>query len=564
MRGKLLSGVARSAFAVVLSGVAGGALVSGGVLAADLAVKAPPAPVPVWSWAGWYIGTHNAAYAGSTKFDDPFGPSIFGDRATTPGYGWGGQIGYNWQFGKWVYGLETDATWLTSNGTVTCGAFSAFYVSANCGAKPDAFGTVTARVGAVLGPEGHTLAYAKGGFAWQRNAVTATNNNLYGDFLPQTNSSSFTQTGWTVGAGVEQALTPAWSVKFEYDYLNFGSSGNATLPTSFIFPPFIVVPAATAKVSSDAHVFKVGVNYKIGEDPWSTFGGAPAALYSKAPAHAWAPGWEFEGGGRYWYSWGRFQKDLPGNSFNDKSLISRLTYENTANTGEFFGRIDTPVNVFLKGYVGGGSINSGHMNDEDWGIFGDVSYSNTLSNVNGSLFYGTIDLGYDFLRSSWYKTGAFVGYNRYNYTMNANGCVQIANPLSDCVGNNAVPTSVTGITEKGAWDSLRVGVSAETQLFDRWKLSGDVAYIPYTKFTGSDNHVFTFGLADERGHGQGVQADVFLNYYVTDAWSVGVGGRYWALWTTSGTDAIGGLVSPRNDTFRTERVGVTFQSSYKF
>jgi hypothetical protein len=103
-------------------------------------------------------------------------------------------------------------------------------------------------------------------------------------------------------------------------------------------------------------------------------------------------------------------------------------------------------------------------------------------------------------------------------------------------------------------------------LFDRWKLSGDIAYVPYTKFTGSDQHLdrrppLTF---DEAGHGRGVQAEAFLNYLLTEQFSVGVGGRYWALWTTSGTDAVAGVVSPRNDTFRTDRLGVTFQASYKF
>src|SRR5262249_47751385 len=161
---------------------------------------------------------------------------------------------------------------------------------------------------------------------------------------------------------VEQALTPAWSVKFEYDYLNFGHSGDVTLPPSFFGPtpndPTIsAVPAGASRVSSDAHMFKLGLNYKLDKDPWSTFGAATPA-YSKAPAHSWLPGWEFEGGGRYWYSWGRFQKDLPrDNGLNDKSLDSRLTFKDTANAGEFFGRIDTPVNIFLKGYVGGGGIN---------------------------------------------------------------------------------------------------------------------------------------------------------------------------------------------------------------
>jgi opacity protein-like surface antigen/outer membrane protease len=565
MRDKFLSGVSASALFVVL-GFAGGAI------AADLPVKAAPAAVvPAWSWAGFYAGVHSAAVGGGTKFSDPFGPSIFGDRTPTPGYGFGGQIGYNWQNGMWVYGLEADATWLTSDGTVTCGAFSGFYVSANCGARPDANGTVTGRLGLALGPAGHTLVYAKGGFAWQHTDVTATNNNLFGVFAPVTNSASLTQAGWTIGAGVEQSLTPAWSVKFEYDYLNFGHQGSVVLPASIFFnpgpPTLAVVPAATANVSSDVHMFKLGFNYKLGQDPWAAGWGAAVPVVGKAPAMAWAPGWEVEGGGRYWYSWGRFQKDLPGGP-NDHSLISRLTYDNvTGNTGEFFGRIDTPFNVFLKGNIGGGSISGGHMNDEDWGIFGNVAYSNTLSDkVTGPLFYGTIDLGYDLLRGPGYKTGPFIGYNRYEYTMNAGGCVQIANPFSDCVGAFAQPTSHVGIIEQGTWDSLRIGSSAEVMLFDRWKLSGDIAYVPYTKFSGSDQHLdrrppLTF---IEAGHGHGVQAEAFLSYLITNQLSVGVGGRYWALWTTSGTDAVNGAVAPRNDTYRTERVGVTFQASYKF
>ncbi len=481
--------------------------------------------------------------------------------------------------GLWVYGLEADATWLTSDATVTCGASSGFYSSSNCGARPDFNGTVTGRLGLALGPGGHTLVYGKGGFAWQHTDVTATlNNNFF--FAPVTNSASLTQAGWTVGAGVEQSLTPAWSVRFEYDYLNFGHQGSVVIPASAFGPVAVInnvfifqgVPAATSNVSSDAHMFKLGFNYKLGQDPWAPGWGAPVPVLGKAPPLGWAPGWEFEGGGRYWYSWGRFQKDLPGNSSNDHSLISRLTYDNlTANTGEFFGRIDTPINVFLKGHVGGGSISGGHMNDEDWAIlFGGfpVSYSNTLSDkVTGPLFYGTIDLGYDLLRGPGYKVGPFIGYNRYKYTMNAGGCVQIANPFSDCTGARgapAFPTSQVTIVEDGTWDSLRIGSSAEVMLFDRWKLTGDVAYVPYTKFTGTDQHLLRGLVIDEQGHGRGVQAEAFLSYLLTDQLSVGVGGRYWALWTTSGTDAPNGVVLPRNDTYRAERVGVTFQASYKF
>jgi opacity protein-like surface antigen len=571
MKGGLLSSVARSALIAVLGG---GTLISGAALAADLSAPVYKAPVyaPAWSWAGLYLGTHSAAYAGTTKFDDPFGPSIFGDKAVTPGYGFGAQIGYNWQAGRWVYGVETDVTWLTSQGTVTCGAFSGLYSSANCAASPQAMGTVTGRVGYAFGPEGHTLGYIKGGLAWQRNDLSVTNNNNF-FFAPFTDSSSMTQVGGTVGVGIEQALSSAWSVKFEYDYMNFGHHGSVTLPASAIGPVALVnntfifnpVAAAASSVSSDAHVFKMGLNYKWGQDPWGSMFAGP--IFTKAPGYA--PGWEIEGGGRYWYSWGRFQKDLPGGP-NDKSLISRLTYDDmTANAGEGFARIDTPYNFFVKGFYGGGSLTGGKMNDEDWGLFGGgfpipVAYSNTLSSVTGPLNYWTADVGYDVLRGPGYKYGWFVGFNHYSYTMNAGGCVQIANPFSDCVGAAAVPTSIVGIIEQGTWNSWRIGASGETTLFDRWKVSGDIAYIPYTKFTGSDQHLFRNLVFDEQGHGQGVQAEAFLNYMVTDALSLGVGGRYWAMWTTSGTDAVAGVVSARNDTYSTQRVGVTFQGSYKF
>ncbi len=50
-----------------------------------------------------------------------------------------------------------------------------------------------------------------------------------------------------------------------------------------------------------------------------------------------------------------------------------------------------------------------------------------------------------------------------------------------------MPSSVLGITENDTWDSLRVGVNGEIMLWDRLKLSGDVAYISRT-FTGLDIH----------------------------------------------------------------------------
>jgi opacity protein-like surface antigen len=563
----------------LLAGVALAALAAANpARAADMPVKA--APAPVWTWQGLYGGLESGAAWGITTFADPFGPSIFGDKVRTPGYFIGLDVGYNWQFGQWVTGVEVTGDWLTSDGTNTCGAFSGFYVSSNCRSQPFAFGTATGRIGHTFGPMDHTLLYVKGGVAWIHTDLTSTVNNLFGIFpQPPSNTLSASAAGWTLGAGVERALTPAWSVKFEYDYMNFPSLANIGIGPSITFVPGTVapgtlafVPQANASVKENLHIFKLGLNYHFGYDPfgpgWGEAGPMPSYPVKAAPVMAWAPGWEFEVGARYWYSKGRFQKDLPAGPTNDQSLISRLTYADlTGNSGEAFFRVDSPMGIFVKGFIGGGSLtNNGRMNDEDWGIFGAVAYSNTLSQpVNGPLSYATVDLGFDTMRGPGYKVGPFIGYNYFRSKMNAFGCLQIANPFSDCIPT--VPSTTLTIVEDDTWQSLRIGTSAETTIFDpRFKINGEVAYLPYVKFTGTDDHLLRVPPLrfDEDGHGRGVQAEVILSYMITNQLSVGAGWRYWAMWTTSATDAVGGVVTNRNDTYRTERSGLLLQASYKF
>jgi outer membrane protease len=246
------------------------------------------------------------------------------------------------------------------------------------------------------------------------------------------------------------------------------------------------------------------------------------------------------------------------------------------NSGEFFARLDTPWNFFVKGFVGGGSTGSGHMNDEDFGItfFNPpappyIPYSNTISgNVTGNTVYGVIDGGYDFLHGSTYKAGAFVGYTEFHQVMNAYGCVQIANPNSDCAGALASPSSTLGITENDTWNALRVGMSGEAMVTDRVKVSADVAYLPYVNFSGLDTHwqrvpVTLFPETSNGGHG--VQLEGILSYYFTPTFSVGVGGRYWAAWTTNGSDynATAGSI-PTNFRGTFEQAGAFVQASYKF
>lgn len=563
--------------------------------AADLPVKAQQPLSSGWSWTGLYIGAHAGAMWGRTNFSDPFGPSIFGDTVRTPGYLFGGQIGYNWQQGSspWVLGVEADISALDSDGTFTCFAFSGIFISANCRVRPHALGTFSGRVGYAVGSDRRTLLYAKGGAAWTRDAIDITSNNQFNSGDTISTTAEQTKWGWTAGAGVERALTPAWSLKLEYDYAQFGGVNIATPASQTVTSGGAAtpVPGNVSSATQNIHLAKIGLNYRWGEDPWAGWGSvASPALPVKAPLHAatWAAGWEIEGGTRYWYNSDRFQWDNAGATGG--LVQSRLTYDDrTTHAGELFGRIDSPWGMFVKGFIGGGATVNGHMNDEDWGIDDgpatpSVSYTNTRhAKTDGNIGYATIDIGHSWLRGADYKVGAFVGYNYFREKMGAFGCVQTASPMNPgapCAPANALhqPFSTAGaptITERATWQSVRLGVAGEYMLTDRLKVTGEAAYLPYVKFDGEDNH---FGsnsgvlvtVFPQSGHGAGVQLEAMLSYALTDRFSIGVGGRYWAMWTTEaqyrsckadGTEPCSLYGAARATT---EQVGVLVQTSYKF
>ncbi|MGY4158092.1 opacity protein-like surface antigen [Bradyrhizobium sp. USDA 4461] len=529
-------------------------------------------PAAVWNWSGGYIGGHVGGGYGRTSFSNPYGPSIYGGIVDTPAFLAGGQIGYNWQKNRWVFGIELDASGVVSDGTNTCLAPSGFVVSANCKAGPSLFASGTGRVGYAFGALGHTLAYLKAGVAWQNNRGDVV-NNVEGGGLPQEKTHfDDGRLGGVIGLGVERALTPAWSVNVEYDYLHFGGPSVATAAT--VQYPSAILPPNTTNLSSNYHIGKIGLNYHFDADPKAT-AWANAPLYAKSassvPPIPYASGWSFEGGSRLWLSRGRFQWDHSGVPYGwplePSILISRLTYHGLDGlSGELFGRLDSPWGVFLKSNIGTGRFNKGNMNDEDWG----GAYVNTVSGqANGRFTYYTADVGYDFLRGTDYKVGGFMGWTYYGQSSDTTGCVQMANPLTSCLssGDNRVVGS-----EDTQWNAPRIGLSAETMLTERWRLSADVAYLPWTDFKGRDYHLLrpktTFD--EQRGNGGGgVQIEGVLSYFLTENISVGVGGRYWAMWTNKRGDSLcsssGCVGEPAVlAKYSMERWGTFFQASYKF
>jgi len=139
-----------------------------------------------------------------------------------------------------------------------------------------------------------------------------------------------------VGVGVEQALAPAWSVKFEYNFMDFNGMNVAT-PESVFYPPLEVVPANRTSVSNTAQVAKVGINYRFGIDPWARWDtpDAAASAVGALPMASFATGWEVEAAPRVWFSSGKFQWNngaapLVGATVAQSVLLSRLTYAGMA------------------------------------------------------------------------------------------------------------------------------------------------------------------------------------------------------------------------------------------
>ena len=159
------------------------------------------------------------------------------------GFG-GGQIGYNFQGGLYpglVLGLEADFEGADIHDFSRSGIY--WY---NSGV--DYFGTVRGRIGFAAE---RTLFYLTGGFAY--GDLTKGSNRLVGD------AYSDTASGYVLGGGLEFKLTPAWSIKAEYQYLNFGQND----PVSSIGHTFSADTGVNQK-DDDYHTVRVGLNYHVG------------------------------------------------------------------------------------------------------------------------------------------------------------------------------------------------------------------------------------------------------------------------------------------------------------
>lgn len=231
------------------------ALVATPVLAADLTmpVKAPPAPPPVCTWCGFYIGANIGGSWGNARstFDAPGFPAFFSDTTHPDGFIGGGQFGYNWQTGNWVFGIETDIQGSGQRGSATLAALATplGVVSLSEGDKQTWFGTTRGRLGLTFGTDNNWLVYGTGGVAYGNVNSTFTLTTPLGTGSV---SNSSTAVGWTAGAGLEYMFLPRWSFKAEYLYTDLG--------TETFTLPFTV----SQHIRFEDNIARVGVNYHFG------------------------------------------------------------------------------------------------------------------------------------------------------------------------------------------------------------------------------------------------------------------------------------------------------------
>jgi outer membrane immunogenic protein len=260
---------------VLMAGVAAFALASA-ANAADLPTKkAPPAPyvpvAPPFSWTGFYVGataggiwgsgnsTVSANYLGNT-LASAYIPTSLGSG--TSGFEGGGEVGYNYQMGSAVVGLEDDLEWVTNSKSVTySGATLPAPIGGNltttASARLNWLGTTRLRLGFTPTADQRLLMFVTGGLAY--GGGSASVNSTDGAYSWYGSNGS-TQVGWTLGAGLEYALTNNWTIKAEYLYYDLSSYSYTSTPAGPAAASNLVF---NSKVNPEGSIARVGVNYKF-------------------------------------------------------------------------------------------------------------------------------------------------------------------------------------------------------------------------------------------------------------------------------------------------------------
>jgi opacity protein-like surface antigen len=229
------------------------------VVVAGRSADPPVAPVPLaHNWTGLYIGGFLGVDWGYTNWQSPDFPNSVKPRFA--GVIGGGGLGYNYQTGPLVLGVEGDFGWTNAIGGRACP--NNFFFS--CNVDINWLSTVTGRVG--VASLDRLLLYIKGGLALGEVAATGRCNTgsettIFGpvEGCPA-QSTTKTSAGWTIGAGSEFALTDVWSAKAEINYFDLGKAAYGFEPLN-----------NPVEIGRSGFISRIGVNYRFAD----LFGLAP-------------------------------------------------------------------------------------------------------------------------------------------------------------------------------------------------------------------------------------------------------------------------------------------------
>jgi outer membrane immunogenic protein len=266
--------------------IAVGQAATASIHAADLPASEPPsAPAHVltapYSWTGFYLGGH----AGGARVEDratavSTSPLIITstiDSVTSNSFLIGGQVGFNYQVGIAVVGVEADGSWTNtteSTGVQPLGPGGLV----NTTRKISWYGTATARAGAAWD---NVLLYAKAGAAGMNARYTS---DIQENGVAKRQGVSDRRLGWTAGGGIEVGFYGGWSGKVEYAYLDFGNSGY-----------WLAFPAADPW--RHVHMVKAGINKRFGEPDSAGYSQEGAAHLAQPASSFYDPNrFELRGG----------------------------------------------------------------------------------------------------------------------------------------------------------------------------------------------------------------------------------------------------------------------------
>jgi outer membrane immunogenic protein len=247
---------------------AGAVALATSAVAADLPSRAPPPvylpPVPIFTWTGIYVGGQIGYGWGKANgsVGDYFG-DYFSSSTTTNGVIGGAHVGYNLQLNQFVIGLEgdVDGTSMSKNGARFYAPYGGLATgNVNYNVSHSIEGSIRGRLGYAWD---RVLVYATGGVAFagfNGNACGSFTENATGAWFGGCRSNSTTRVGWTVGGGLEYAVTNNWSIRAEYRYSDFGRA--TQYADSWDYPVLGALGAYSNRHFTENRV-QVGFSYKF-------------------------------------------------------------------------------------------------------------------------------------------------------------------------------------------------------------------------------------------------------------------------------------------------------------